>query len=51
MWLVHEYTTLTEAIEDDIQTERFYHYPHAKSTILLRVPGDWAATIGGFPLA
>ncbi len=49
--LANEFDVLMEAIEDDIRYECFFHYRRAKSTILLRVPGDWANTFKGFPSA
>jgi hypothetical protein len=52
-WAVVELGTLIEAVEDDSKFERFYHYPHHKGMMLLRIPGDWAATLAGsaFPSA
>jgi hypothetical protein len=46
--LANELNILREAIEDDIQTEYFFHYSRQKGAALLRVPGDWAATIKSF---
>lgn len=47
--LANELSVLAEAIEDDIKTEYFYHYPNRKGTLVLRVPGDWVNTLRGFP--
>jgi len=41
---------LEEAVEDDIRTEYFYHYPRQKFLQMLRVPGDWAPALKAFPL-
>jgi hypothetical protein len=43
--VVTELQALLQAIEDDIETERFYHYHSQKALLLLRIPGDWAATL------
>jgi hypothetical protein len=50
-FLVRELTTLHETIEDGIETEYFYHYPHHKGVLLLRVPGDWGKALAAFPSA
>jgi hypothetical protein len=44
-----ELGALYEAIEDDLQFERFYHYQRQKGFLLLKLPGDWATTIKAFP--
>ena len=49
--MVSELGVLVEAIQDDIKTEYFYHYPHQKGVLVLRVPGDWASTIASFKSA
>ena len=49
--LLREFMTFHEAIEDDINTEYFYHYRHDRGILLLRVSGDWAATIAKFESA
>jgi hypothetical protein len=50
-WVVIELGILLQAIEDDSQFERFYHYPKAKGQLVLRIPADWGDTIGAFPSA
>jgi hypothetical protein len=47
--LANELNILSEAINDDIKTEYFYHYPRQKALMLLMVRGEWAAALGGFP--
>jgi hypothetical protein len=47
--LAKEFVALREAIEDDIQYERFYHYPRALSLLPISVQGDWAPTLAAFP--
>jgi hypothetical protein len=47
--VVQELDVLKQAIDDDIQYERFYHYPHALGESVLRVQVDWAPTIQSFP--
>ena len=49
--LLREFMTFHEAIEDDINTEYFYHYRHDRGIILLRVPQDWGATLAKFESA
>jgi hypothetical protein len=49
VFLVTELQALLQAIEDDIETERFYHYPPHKGFLFLRIPGDWAETLTAFP--
>jgi hypothetical protein len=44
-----ELAVLKQSIEDDIQYERFYHYPHALGALVLRVQADWAPTFQSFP--
>ena len=46
-----EFVALHHAIEDDVETERFYHYPRDKGFLNVRVPGDWAAALRAFPSA
>jgi hypothetical protein len=40
---------LGQAIEDDIQTEYFYHYQRQKGALTRRVGVEWQATINSFP--
>jgi hypothetical protein len=49
--VVNELHILEQSIEDDIHTEYFYHYPHQKGILLLRVAGDWQISITSFPSA
>jgi len=42
---------LLDAIEDDIKTERFYHYPKNKGMLTLTFEADWSKTIQAFPTA
>jgi hypothetical protein len=49
--ITQELTVLKQAIEDDIQYERFYHYPQTSGSLVLRVEADWAQTIQAFPSA
>lgn len=48
--LTSELSTLREAIDDDLQFERFFHYRKAKGFLLLRRSGDWQPTIKAFPI-
>jgi hypothetical protein len=41
--------TLKEAIEDDVRTEYFYHYPKHKVRVLLALSGEWEGTLKAFP--
>jgi hypothetical protein len=43
-----ELKPLLEGFEDDLQKEYFYHYPRQKAITLLRIPGDWAASLSAF---
>jgi hypothetical protein len=47
--LAQELRVLFEAMEDDIKTEYFYHYPHKKGSLFLRVQGDWTKALSKFP--
>ena len=47
--LAQELKVLREAIDDDIQYERFYHYPKEAGNLLLRYTVDWAATLAAYP--
>jgi hypothetical protein len=47
--IVNELQILEQSIEDDIQTEYFYHYQHARGILTFRIPDDWRATIAAFP--
>jgi hypothetical protein len=49
--VAREYQTLYEAIEDDIRTERFYHYNRDKALLVLKIQGDWAPTLAAFKSA
>jgi hypothetical protein len=46
--IANEFKVLLEAIEDDIQTERFYHYRKDKGLLVLTISGDRAQTIAAF---
>jgi hypothetical protein len=45
-----ELAVLKQSIEDDIQYERFYHYPHVLGEVVLKIQSDWAPTIKAFPM-
>jgi hypothetical protein len=47
--LAHELKALGSDLMSATKYERFYHYPRDKGLLVLRVPGDWAATIRAFP--
>ena len=47
--LYTELTVLKQSIEDDIQFERFYHYPKEPFAAVIRMEADWAATFAAFP--
>lgn len=49
--VAYELSVLMEAVEDAVKYERFYHYPRDKGLLVLRIPGDWAATLASFPSA
>ena len=49
--IAHELKALNSDVNDAIQYERFYHYPKEKGFLVLRVPGDWIATLKAFPSA
>lgn len=46
-----ELRTLRETMDDELQYERFFHYPRAKSLRILTIPGDWATALAAFPSA
>jgi hypothetical protein len=45
----NELIVLKQSIEDDVQFERFYHYPKELFNAVLRMEADWAATFIAFP--
>lgn len=49
--LAHELKALASDVLDATRYERFYHYPRDKGLLVLRVPGDWAATLKAFPIS
>lgn len=49
--LAHEFEALDSDVLAATKYERFYHYPRDKGLMLMRVPGDWAASIKAFPSA
>ncbi len=46
--IANEFNILLQAIEDDTEYERFYHYRKDKGCLVLLVPGNWAPTIAAF---
>jgi len=44
-----ELAVLKQSIEDDVQFERFYHYPKRQFEPLLRMEADWAPAFKSFP--
>jgi hypothetical protein len=49
--LATELVALWDAIEDDIQYERFFHYRRDKTRPLLAMRGEWAPTLSAFKSA
>lgn len=47
--IAHELKALDSDVLSAARYERFYHYPREKGLLVLRVPGDWAATLKAFP--
>lgn len=49
--LAQELKVLKESMDDDIQYERFYHYPKEAGNLFLRYQADWEPTLRSFPSA
>jgi hypothetical protein len=49
--LKRELETLSQAVENDIETERFYHYPRAKGLLVVNYMAEWHVALKGFPSA
>jgi hypothetical protein len=49
--LERELSVLAQAVENDVETERFHHYPRAKGLMILNYTADWQATLKAFPSA
>ncbi len=49
--LLHELVALRDDVKRECEFERFYHYSRDRGAMLLRVHGDWSATIKAFPSA
>lgn len=49
--LAAELEVLSQAVQDDIQYEIFYHYPRAKGQLVFNVPAHWQAALASFPSA
>lgn len=49
--VAHEFKALGSDLLKATQYERFCHYPREKGVLVVRVAGDWAATLKAFPTA
>lgn len=46
-----ELKPLRESMEDDLRKLHFYRYSRDRAILYMRIPGDWAETLGAFPSA